>query len=188
MQTAVLDTRIEAALGIETKRVQKLPALDTPSTGTALPAPPPPISRSARTTPREEIRRLPAAAKNAALGIRAPQGCCDGKCGMENPERVAGNIVRAAQEIINGARPINMLTRWVTSETFEAVKKRLSIQARSSRPTRRTVTITSSRVCRIDHDTIEGTVILSDGGRIRAAVVRLEAFRGRWRASYLQTL
>lgn len=166
MKSAVLDTRIATEL-----------------TTLAPPAPKP-----QRRTPRAEMRRLPEVAKRGLRNRRLLDLCCEGRCGMENPERVAGTIARAAQEIINGARPLNMLTRWLTTDAFNALRKRLSVQARSDQPTQRTVTITSSRVCRIDHDTAEGTVILSDGGRIRAAVVRLEAFRGRWRASYVQTL
>lgn|SRR5690625_2329692 len=139
-------------------------------------------------TSRAQTRRLPTIAKNAVLLAQRKLDCCGGKCGMESPDRIVGNVARAAQEVINGARPLTQLVRWLTSDTYEAIRKRMSVQARSARPARRTVTITSCHVCRVNHDTVEGTVILSDGGRVRAAVVRLEAFRGRWRASYLQTI
>src|SRR5690625_847599 len=137
---------------------------------------------------RAQIRRLPPLAKRAVLAQQTMQDCCEGKCGMENPQRIVSNIARAAQEVINGARPITQLMRWLTADTYDAIRRRLSVQARSARPARRAVTVTSCHICRINHDTVEGTVVLSDGGRVRAAVVRLEAFRGRWRASYLQTI
>lgn len=135
-----------------------------------------------------QVRRLPTIGKRAFLPSPTLAQCCEGACGMDAPEIVVEKIARAAQEVINGARPLNQLIRWLTADAFEALEKRMSIQRRKLRPTQRTVNITSRRVCRVNHDTVEGTVILSDGGRIRAAVVRLEAFRGRWRATYLQTL
>lgn len=137
---------------------------------------------------RAEIRRLSPIAKQALARKSPPPKCCDGACGMDDPRHVMAAIVRGAQEVINGARPLNTLVRWLTSEAYADVAKRTSLQARSTRPTHRTVTITSTHVCRIGHDIVEGTVILSDGGRVRAAAIRLEAFRGRWRASYLQTV
>ncbi|HLS03884.1 MAG TPA: Rv3235 family protein [Actinomycetales bacterium] len=134
-----------------------------------------------------QVRRLPTLAKRALVPSTSAQ-CCGGACGMDAPEVVAEKIARAAQEVINGARPLKQLTRWLTAEAFEGLEKRLSIQRRKLRPSQRAVNITSRRVCRVNHDTVEAAVVLSDGGRIRAAVVRLEAFRGRWRATYLQTL
>lgn len=206
MQTAVLDSRLEDELKkfaptiASTTNQEPAESDASPTTTTAQrkstassqksPA------RTPRTLPRAEVRRLPAISRNAVLQKQKSANsqkqknanCCEADCGLARPEEVAGTIVRAAQEVINGARPLKMLMRWLTTDAYEALRRRMSVQARSARPTRRTVTITSCHVCRIDHDTVESTVILSDGGRIRAAVIRLEAFRGRWRATYLQTV
>lgn|SRR5690625_1660091 len=180
MQTAVLDSQLEDEL-------QKFAPDPAPAITLMQTAPTAP-TRTRRTLPRAEVRRLPAISRKAVLQPQEPAACCSGQCGLPRPEEVAGTIVRAAQEVINGARPLKMLMRWLSTDSYEALRRRMSVQARSANPTRRTVTITSCHVCRIDHDTVEGTVILSDGGRIRAAVIRLEAFRGRWRATYLQTV
>lgn len=178
MTSTTLDKRFERELSKFSSESDSTSAPQrTPGTETGL--------RSAR---RSEIRRLSPIARRSLTRGAPPKPCCDGACGMADPRAVMAAIVRGAQEVINGARPLNILTRWLTSDAYEALAKRVSIQARSSRPTRRTVTITSSHACRIGHDIAEGTVILSDGGRIRAAVIRLEAHRGRWRASFLQTV
>jgi len=73
-------------------------------------------------------------------------------------------------------------------EVLNAVTRRVAITQRANATSQRTVVITNSRICRIKHDIVEGAVMISDGGRLRAAVIRLEAFRGRWRATYLQTM
>ena len=181
MQTAVLTPETD----------QDLPAVSLADIASTTPDPAPtsePQSPTRTVTSRLQARRLPSVAKRALLSNQINLDCCEGKCGMEMPDRIVGNVARAAQEVINGARPLTQLMRWLSADTYDALRKRLSIQARSARPARRSVTITSCHVCRVNHDTVEGTVILSDGGRVRAAVVRLEAFRGRWRATYLQTV
>lgn len=204
MQTAVLDHAIEDEIlklaphgfqspPTEPEQSELLKIGRTGAVGAAagLAAPPyrePRTQTRTRTAPIFEVRRLPAIKKGPLLTPPPTIECCDDDCGLADPKEIAGTVVRAAQEVINGARPLKMLTRWLSTDAFDSVRKRVSVQARSASPSRRTVAITSCHVCRIDHDTVEGTVILSDGGRIRAAVIRLEAFRGRWRATYLQTV
>lgn len=132
-------------------------------------------------------KRLPSIARRAAVRKPLKKKCCS-QCDMVHPERAAISITKAVQETINGARPLPQLTRWVSAEVLNAVTRRTAITQRANAASKRTVVITNSRICRIKHDVVEGAVMISDGGRLRAAVIRLEAFRGRWRATYLQTM
>jgi hypothetical protein len=42
------------------------------------------------------------------------------------------------------------------------------------------------RVCRVSSTVAEGTAVVHDGVRVRAAAVRFEVHRGSWRATILQ--
>jgi hypothetical protein len=96
---------------------------------------------------------------------------------------VAAAIVLAAVEALSGTRPLTQLTRWVTADIFEQLNARVPARPPS---TRQRATIRSNRVSQVSAHTAEVSVVVHDGGRVRAAAVRLQVHRTRWRATVLQ--
>ena len=106
---------------------------------------------------------------------------------LPDPTQLCCAVVQAAVEGLRGARPLAQLVRWVSPEVYEELTLRaeLVLVAGVPTPTGR-AGIRRIRVCRIGARAAEATVIVDDGPRVRAVAVRLEAHRGRWRATALQ--
>lgn len=102
---------------------------------------------------------------------------------LPDPRHVCGPLVLTAVEALQGGRPLAQLVRWVSPELYD----RLSAvaQAPDGSPRRR-ITVLRTVVCRVDERVVEASVVVHDGVQVRAAAVRLEAHRGRWRATVLQ--
>lgn len=102
---------------------------------------------------------------------------------LDDPARLCGAVVMAAIEALTSSRPLVQLARWVSPDVYEAL-------ARAARPGpavgRRGVVLRRVRVCRISPTVAEGSVVVHDGARVRAAAVRFEVHRGSWRATVLQ--
>lgn len=100
----------------------------------------------------------------------------------------AGALVRAAVEVLTGSRPPAQLARWLSLDLYEVIVRRAGLAVRVlGRPR-------SARVARLQrihcHPVRPGvnevSVVVHDGVRVRAAAVRIEAVRGRWRATALE--
>lgn len=102
---------------------------------------------------------------------------------LADPTRLCGAVVMAAIEALTSARPLVQLARWVSPDVYESL-------ARATRPGaatgRRGVVLRSVRLCRIAPTVAEGSAVVHDGTRVRAAAVRFEVHRGSWRATVLQ--
>ena len=108
----------------------------------------------------------------------------DPKTELPDPTRLCGAVVLAAVEALCSARPLGQLARWVSPEVYESL-------ARAARPSlegsvQRGAVVRGLRVCRISPTVAEGSAVLHDGVRVRAAAVRFEVHRGSWRATVLQ--
>jgi hypothetical protein len=99
-----------------------------------------------------------------------------------------GTLVRAAVETLSGVRPAAQLVRWVSADLYDSLARRAGLAVRiHGRPTLvRNVVVRSVRVCRISSLVAEAAVVVHDGSRVRAAAIRIEAHRGRWRATALE--
>lgn len=99
-----------------------------------------------------------------------------------------GTLVRAAVEALVGARPTAQLSRWLSTELWTALNRRavlgVQIAGRPQRP--HPVTVRRVHACEISPTTCEASVVVHDGERVRAAAIRIEVHRGRWRATALQ--
>ncbi|UFU07600.1 Rv3235 family protein [Ruania halotolerans] len=97
----------------------------------------------------------------------------------------AGVIVRASAEALLGMRPVAQLSRWLDPTVWTALNRRaalgIQIAGRPRRP--RAVAIKRVHSCEVTDGIWECSVVLHDGARVRAAAVRLEAHRGRWRTT-----
>jgi hypothetical protein len=129
-------------------------------------------------------RRAALAAERAATTAEAAVGPVP----TGDPTSVCCSLVLAAVEALAGTRPVAQLARWVTPEVYEALSTRAALTVRvlgagaaSRRPEVRRV-----RVCRLGEHVAEAGVVLDDGRRVRAVAVRLESWRGAWRAVALE--
>jgi len=108
---------------------------------------------------------------------------------LPDPTATCCAVVRAAVEVLRGERTVQQLARWVTPEIYDALARRarlvLDAPDAAAAPTR-PVTVRRARVMRFGTGAAEATVVLDDGGRVRAAAARLEARRGTWRVVALE--
>ena len=124
--------------------------------------------------PQHVVRGRPLAPPAAPLPLPDPTALC---CA----------VVRAAVEVVRGERTVGQLARWVSPEIYETLARRSRLVADGPRPTTtRPVAVRRARVLRIGDGVAEGTVVVEDGDRVRAAAARLEARRGTWRVVALE--
>lgn len=123
---------------------------------------------------------------------------------LPDPTAICCAVAHAAVEAFHGARPMQQLARLVSPRVYEQLSARANAQVqlniangsasivrrgvrnqemRMARPTTRIVRATISRVSEV---AAEATVLIQDGARVRAAALRVEEFRGRWRIEVLQ--
>lgn len=101
----------------------------------------------------------------------------------------AGLLVRSTVEVLLGARPATRLEHWLTPELYDAIRRRAGL---ASRVLGRRTLVDTPRVLSThpqwfpDRGIAEVSVTLIADGRVRAAAVQLEAFRGRWRATTIE--
>lgn len=102
---------------------------------------------------------------------------------LPDPTRLCGAVVLAAVEALRSSRPLAQLARWVSPAVYEAL-------SRAARPGEseghRSAAIRGLRVCRVSPTVAEGSAVVHDGTRVRAAAVRFEVHRGAWRVTALQ--
>jgi hypothetical protein len=103
---------------------------------------------------------------------------------MPDPTPVCCAITLAATEALVGTRAVAQLARWVTPQVFEQLAGRaaLTVRVLGSVAATRRPEILRIRVCRIGEHVAEAAVVVDDGRRVRAVALRLETWRGAWRA------
>lgn len=106
----------------------------------------------------------------------------------EDPAAWCGSLVRAAVEVLGGSRPVAQLARWLSADLYESLARRAGLAVRiKGRPTVvRQAVVRKVRVCQLSPVLAEAAVVVHDGARVRAAAIRIEAHRGRWRATALE--
>lgn len=102
---------------------------------------------------------------------------------LPDPAQLCGAVVLAAVEALRSARPLTQLARWVSPEVFESLARAAAPPAHAERHQR--AVVRGLRVCRISRTVAEGSVVIHDGPRVRAAALRMEAHRGSWRVTVL---
>ncbi|WP_333811692.1 Rv3235 family protein [Timonella senegalensis] len=137
---------------------------------------------------------------------------------LADPTAVMCATAHAAIEALHGHRPVQQLAGILSPDVFQSFHSQVRAQTsldlangkrRTSTPARATqraavsaqqpgtrtpalrrvpTRIVRARVVRVSAVAAEGTVLLQDGNRVRAAALRAEEFRGRWRICVLQIL
>jgi hypothetical protein len=104
---------------------------------------------------------------------------------LPDPGDLARAIVVTAVEVLGGARPVGQLLRWVTPELHERLTDARAARGPLTGPVRRAAARRAT-VCRVSEEVAEATVVVHDGRTVRAAALRLEVHRRRWRATVLE--
>lgn len=121
---------------------------------------------------------------------------------LSDPSALCCAVAHAAVDAFHGTRPLSQLARLVSPGVYDQLSARARAQqevnkvngvavpsrarAQSGRATRATTRVLRARVLRVSPVAAEATVVVLDGSRVRAAALRVEEFRGRWRVSVLQ--
>ncbi|WP_141372474.1 Rv3235 family protein [Cellulomonas cellasea] len=165
-----------ASRTLEARLVPTLPpaARPAPSTGPGHTRPP---TLEQRLLAR---RRATLAAERAARAAEPPRETAP----MPDPTPVCCALALAATEALRGTRSVAQLARWVSPQVFEQLAGRTALTVRvlgRTAATRRPE-ILRVRVCRLGEHIAEAAVVVDDGTRVRAIALRLEMWRGAWRA------
>lgn len=155
------------------------------------PAPRPAASAGpGHTRPPTLEQRLVARRRATLAAERAARSVQDRPVGepMPDPTPVCCAITLAATEALVGTRAVAQLARWVTPQVFEHLAGRaaLTVRVLGSVAATRRPEILRIRVCRIGEHVAEAAVVVDDGRRVRAVALRLEMWRGAWRAVALE--
>lgn len=107
---------------------------------------------------------------------------------LPDPRRWAAHIAQGLVEVMHGVRPPSQVMRWTSPEVYAVVARRGSRAGR-----RRTSTGAAHRtrvlrvhLCEPADDIVEASVVLVDGGRVRALALRLAGRDHRWVVQALQ--
>ena len=106
---------------------------------------------------------------------------------LPEPRRWAGSIAKAAVECLLGVRPAPQLARWIDGPVYEALARRAGLANRMLGSHRAASTrLISAHVQERGDGSVEATVTIHDGARVRAAALLLEVFHGRWLVTSLE--
>lgn len=107
---------------------------------------------------------------------------------LPDPRQWAAHIAQGLVEVMHGVRPPSQVMRWTSPEVYAVVARRGSRAGR-----RRTSTGAAHRtrvlrvhLCEPADDIVEASVVLVDGGRVRALALRLAGRDHRWVVQALQ--
>ena len=130
----------------------------------------------------------PSTARGSVMLAVPARPCEESAQPLPEPAPWAGAVVLGAVEALVGLRPPSQLARLLAPELYGPLARRARLAERVvGRPAHaRRTQVRRVRVCRIDALTVEAAVVVHDGARVRGAAVRLEAHRGRWRATALE--
>ena len=164
----------------------------------------PPVPTATSPRPEDVVllapdsRSVVRAPTEASWPVASPTPVTSGP--LPDPTQLCGAVALAAVEALAGARPLAQLARWVTPNVLDQLEtryrhlaparaRRAATASRQAKdrgcPIPRAL-VRSARISRVSATVAEGTVVLYDGERIRAAAVRLEVRRQTWRVSVLQ--
>lgn len=109
-----------------------------------------------------------------------------------DPTALCCAVAHAATEVLRGVRPLAQLVRSVSPEVYDQLEALTQVRAaargrRGAPPTPQSRSrVRRARVVRVAHDAAEATVVIDDVDRVRAAALRVELHRGRWRVVVLE--
>lgn len=111
---------------------------------------------------------------------------------LDDPTGLCCAVARAAMESLRGIRPLSQLVRSVSPEVFDALHARYQVREQArTRPgapplSQARARVRAARIIRLAPDAAEASVVVEDADRVRAAALRVEEHRGRWRVVVLE--
>ena len=99
-------------------------------------------------------------------------------------------LAPAILEVIAGERPAGQLRRWVSRELHETLSRRHAVALRHPAGKARAPQcrrVRSVRICQPAPNVVEASAVVVGASRARAVAVRLEAVKGRWLATAIET-
>jgi hypothetical protein len=96
-------------------------------------------------------------------------------------------------EILAGARELDQISRWVSTDVYAHLFKRVVLSRRARHeqgdpPARLSFSLGSTVMCEPRGGVVEAVVIVHGRVRSRAVAIRLETLDNRWRASAIHVL
>lgn len=146
----------------------------------------PPAQRHLRLVTGAE-RELPAA-DEAAAPSASPHDSPAPR--LPAPGPWVARLAPAILEVIAGERPAGQLKRWVSRELHETLSRRHAVALRHPAGKARAPQcrrVRSVRICRPAPNVVEASAVVMGASRARAVAVRLEAVKGRWLATAIET-
>ncbi len=105
---------------------------------------------------------------------------------LPEPTAWAGRMGLAAIEVARGVRPAQQLMRWTSPPIFASLVRRQMRAVRRGRAIRRPLVLRRVTCCHPRDGIVEATVVVHDGGQVRALALRLEGQDHRWVISALE--
>ena len=107
---------------------------------------------------------------------------------LELDKRVIALLITHTVEVLLGHRPCAQLRNWLSPQVFSALSRRAGLAVRIKGRAPRTLTprVRQVHMCQPRGRVTEASVVLHDGQKMRAAAVRLEFIRDRWRVVALE--
>ena len=144
-----------------------------------------------RTSPKRPWDRLAFASQQEKIALWADEDYHPGDPlpeQMRLPSAAIGQIVVHAIEILLGHRPPSHLRNWLSPQVFESLVRRagLAIRIKGRAPKGKTPRALRTQLCHPSERAIEAAVVVHDGHGVRAAALRAEFIRKRWRIVALE--
>lgn len=92
-------------------------------------------------------------------------------------------VAKAAVEVLNGARPLTQLIRWVSVDVYDQLDRRLQLVSRHGRKRHLPgpVKVRRMRLQKASDVAFEACAAIEDHERVRAVALRLERRHSGWR-------
>lgn len=149
------------------------------------------VKGSARRELRHRASPAPASSSSPSRRPQTPAGQ-DPAPDPGDPTALCCAVAHAATEVLRGVRPLAQLVRSVSPEVYDQLETLTQVRSaargrRGAPPTPQSRSrVRRARVVRVAPDAAEATVVIDDVDRVRAAALRVELHRGRWRVVVLE--
>lgn len=148
---------------------------------------------------RLEPRKAPADDDRTGLSNGRPAEIIDIDIAEEKRRvtAISKSVGQAAVEVLAGTRPVSQLSRWLDPQSYERLQLRSTMvrqqrearHARSStgiRRLHRNPQVRSAKLCRLNSDIYEASLVVVEQTRARAVALRLEYRKELWKVTALE--
>lgn len=105
---------------------------------------------------------------------------------LPDPQLWARRMITAVLEVVDGLRPAEQLTRWVTPEIYQRIARRGQLARRRHQRQRHVSSVRALTLCCPADGVAELSVVVTHHGRVRAIALRLAGVDGRWLITALE--